>query len=343
MPKSAQQISVLAGKMHTGIVEVGTSVGITVVTAPQMLADCTAFTDAEGAFNASRQALQGAYDLFHPAESALSDWLGVVRTVLAGRFGQRWSADWAAAGFVNASTSIPAQITDRLGLAQALIVFFTENPSYEVASMNVTAAYGLTLLTAATTTQAGVATADQNLRDADRARTLARNTLLGDMRGLVKNLQAKLGPDDPRWLAFGLQMPATRVTPAQPTGLVVTLDGSSALLVSCDPTALASRYRFRMRQVGPGFTYELVASTVEPMARIRPVAPGITVEIIVQAVNDDLQSVPSDSVLITMPPVAAQPVEAQATEATPLAATVPNGNGNGSAKGNGSRSLTRVS
>lgn len=35
------------------------------------------------------------------------------------------------------------------------------------------------------------------------------------MRTLIKNLQGKLAKDDPRWLVFGLQMPAANATPGQ--------------------------------------------------------------------------------------------------------------------------------
>ncbi len=81
---------------------------------------------------------------------------------------------------------------------------------------------------------------------------------------------------------------------------------------------------------------------------INPVPPGATVEIIVQAVNDNLQSIPSDPVGITIPPAiaaAAAPLEAEVRAAAEIPAVIPP-NGNGSGNGgtsNGRRSVTRAS
>ena len=95
LPRTAKRISTLSGKMRTGIVSDGASVGVTVVTANQMRDDRIGFNGAETTFNAGRKSLSTVYRTFHTAERNLADWLGVVRTVLAGSFGQRWSTQWA--------------------------------------------------------------------------------------------------------------------------------------------------------------------------------------------------------------------------------------------------------
>ena len=350
-PRSAKAISNSAGQMAAGIDQVGASVPVTVITKPQMLANRMAFNTAETQFNAGRKALRNAYTASHTAETGLYDWLGSAKAVLVSSFGQRWSADWAAAGFVNHSTAIPNTMGDRLGLAEDIVEFLTDNPTYEVTSLDVTAIFGQGVCDAAVAGQEGVSTAEQNRDALDLTRQAARTTVLGGMRGLIKNLEAKLGPQDARWLAFGLQKPGARVTPAKPTGLSVILTGVETAQATCDATPLATRYRFRMRQVGPGFTYQLVASTTELLANIQ-VAPGTMVEIIVQAVNDNLQSVPSEPFVLTVPAAVEAPVaEAKPAVAAPLffepapsVATQPgsNGNGKGKTNGNGSRPVARL-
>ncbi len=133
--------------------------------------------------------------------------------------------------------------------------FLTQNPGYEVASLDVTAAYGDTTHGAAVAAKGAVSDAEQDLRNRDTARRTARVTILGGMRGLIKNLEAKLSAHDPRWMAFGLAMPASRVTPAKPTGLVVSLNGTDGLLATCIAPSQATRFHWRMRQVGPGYVF----------------------------------------------------------------------------------------
>ncbi len=315
-----------------------------------MLANRGAVSTAENLFNAGRLTLSRTSQA---AEVGLYDWLGSAKAVLAASFGLSWSTDWAAAGFVNNSTAIPANHDDRIGLAEDIVEFLTANPTYEVSSVDVTAACGTTIYEAAVAGQKAVTDAEQARDALELSRQAARATVLGGMRGLMKNLEAKLGPMDARWLAFGLDKPGARVTPAKPTGLTLTLLEDDSLQVSCDAMPLASRYRFRLRVVGPGNVFYLAASKVDPLAIIQPVPLGETVEIIVQAVNDNLQSVASDPVAIVIPPIAAQVAEVKAAavpggaELVTITATAPNGNGkanaNGNGHGNGSRPALRAS
>ena len=95
----------------------------------------------------------------------------------------------------------------------------------------------------------------------------------------------------PRWLAFGLQMPATITTPGKPVNVTAMVDDTGTIIVQCDAMPLATRYRWRMLVVGVEVTYRLVARSVDPMGMITGVMPGQTAQIIVQAVNGDLQGV----------------------------------------------------
>jgi hypothetical protein len=344
LERTAKAISLAAAKMATGIDQVGPSVPVTAITAALMRSNRTAFNTAENAFNKGRKAVSDAYVTYHAADDAVSEWLAMTRSVLVASFGGRWSTDWAAAGFVNHTTRIPADIPARTALANSLAEFLGANPSYEVASLNVTADYGDSVYQNAMISQSGVETAEQRLVDLDTARGTARTTVVGGMRSLIKNLEGELKGNDPRWLNFGLSMPASRVTPAKPTGLALSLSGADAIQALCDAMPLATRYRWRMRTVGPGNTFQLVASTTEPLALITPVPVGTMVEIIVQAVNDGLQSVASDPVAITIPagesaaPNAAS-VPHEEAELAPLLAITPKTNGN--SNGNGKRASAR--
>ncbi len=127
-------------------------------------------------------------------------------------------------------------------------------------------------------------------------------------------------------------------------GLVGELGGvaqKQMIVVQCDRTPLATRYRGRMLIVGVETKYRLVFSGTDPMGSIAGVEPGVTVQIIMQAVNESSQSVASDPVIFTMPGTAAkaEPAAAAEEELAPLAAISSNGNGST----NGNRSSLAVS
>ena len=331
LPTNSGQLIGLATNMLAGITSLGTTLGITQITPASFESALDAFIAADGAFNAGRSARQTALDAWTAATGGLLDWLLVVRTVLAGRFGNRWSTEWAQAGFINASCAIPTRIEDQLGLALSLVGFFTANPTWQVTSMLVTGGQGTVLRNAALAAQQGVTQADLKQADASNVWTSAYDALTSLMRSLIKILEATIANDDPRWLAFGLQMPATNTTPGKPTGLTATVDETGAILVQCDAVPLARRYRWRMLVVGVQTDYQLAARSTDPMATIADVLPGQTVQFIVQAVNGALQGVASDPVALTLPQAVAKSAEPKAAapvERT-LVLTGSNGNGNG--------------
>lgn len=306
IPTSASEIIGLGTKMDQGLITYGTALKITQITAAQFEGELAAFIAANNGFNAARSARQSASDLFKPADEALSDWLQVTRNVLAARFGSRWSTEWAQAGFINSTTRVPTRIEGRLALALALFAFLTANPGYEVPSLAVTAGQAKALRDAAVSGQEQLATAEIALKDKGTTYDTAYVTLTDTMRSLVKILGATLENDDPRWLAFGLNMPATNTTPGQPTNLSAHLDDTGTIILQCDPVPLAMRFRWRGMLVGVESEYRLMARSTEPIGSVSGLLPGQKVQFIVQAVNGNLQGVPSEPVLFTVPPVVSQ-------------------------------------
>lgn len=87
----------LAVKMLAGLIALGTILGITQITPVSFGALLDAFQAALGVYNTARSSRQSVYNLFHSKETDLNDWLKVVRSVLAGRFGDHWNTMWAQA------------------------------------------------------------------------------------------------------------------------------------------------------------------------------------------------------------------------------------------------------
>ena len=324
--------------MYNGITTLGPTLKLTLVTAKGFNTDLTAFITQNDAFNAQRSARQAASDAFQAEIGHVYDWLLGVSNSLATAWGTRWSTQWAQAGFTNYTTAIPAKIEDRLGLVLAIVNFFTANPDYQAPSQNQTVAFGTALRTAALNAQTALAAATATLNSIGDAWNTAYATLLADMKALIKNLQVVLSDSDPRWLNFGLQMPASITTPGQPVNVSAHLDQTGAVIAQCDAVPLALRYRWRTMLVGQQQDYVLGASTTEPIGALGGFLPGQTVQIIVQAANGNLQGVASDPIQFTVPVLiavnAAQPAAAPAKATEPAHAA--NGNGNGHSNGNGS-------
>jgi hypothetical protein len=302
------------------------------------------FTARNDSFNEARSARQTDSDVYQTSVAAIYTWLLSARLALVPKLGKRWSTAWAQAGFINASTAIPAKVGDQLALIALLKTFFTKNPSYEAPGTGVTATQAGVLIKAKDDAQTDLNADEIALKDASDLWTQAYDPLADSARQLIKNLEAKLGKLDPRWLGFGLQMPGTITTPGKPTGLSVHLDDNGNLISQCDAEARATRYRWRGLIVGLETEYRLLASAKEPMASLRPILPGQTLQLIVQAVNENLQGVASDPILFTMQPLATtKPTVAELKAPAVAESPAPvRTNGNGIGHENGQRRSTRV-
>ncbi|HEY1769388.1 MAG TPA: hypothetical protein VGG02_03935 [Chthoniobacterales bacterium] len=330
----------IARQMAFGIVKVGASVPITLTTEDELETCCAALQAAESAVGVARVAKMEAYADSKPAAAAVAEFLTTARPIFASNFGNRWSASWAPVGWAGPSTMIPKTKDARLGLLDAMVNFLVKNPNYEVANSGVTALDGAAVYNYAVLTEEDVVEAIQGLQAVQEVRAAARAALLQVMRAVVKNLAAKLAPNDPRWLSFGLNEPATKLTPAKPTGLAAAFsEATGSAVLTCDAQPNVERWRFRGRIAGPGGPFDLMARSTEPLARTDRLQPGRTFEFTAQAVNGGSQSVPSESIFFTVPGVGA--VWAQlpaAAGAGPVAleprargteAAKPNGNGDG--------------
>jgi hypothetical protein len=330
------QLNELGNNMESGLDLWAVPLKLTQITAAQIAAELAAYLPVDADFNAERTKRQGLSTQVQTAQNNLADWLAAVKTALSSSFGQRWSSDWIAVGFITPTLEIPDTRSQQATLGLGMVSFLTKNPSYESAKPNVTAAYGTALLKAVTDTKKALKDEEAAYNTLSTQWDTVYGALTGSMWSLIGILKHTLAADDPRWLDFGLPMPATPSTPGKPVGLVAQLNADGSIGVSCPAVPLATRYRWRMRYVGVQADYGLAARSVDPMAAISDVAPGQTVELIVQAVNGSLQGVASDPVLFTVSVVIAAPA---GTKAEPKASIAPEAkaatNGNGNGNGNG--------
>jgi hypothetical protein len=94
---------------------------------------------------------------------------------------------------------------------------------------------------------------DQADTDQESAKNLSKTTetaLRKRMRGCIDELISLLPADDPRWHAFGLNLPSDPDTPEQAGPLTVTSPFAHTLLVKWPRARRAERYRVLIMIVG---------------------------------------------------------------------------------------------
>lgn len=344
IPQTAGQIIGLATKMQNGLSQYGSQIPVSIITTTDFQTLLAAFIAQDTDFGEARSDWQKASDTYQADMVAVFDWLMSARGMLTSHWGQRWSTVWAQAGFVNNSTAVPKRVDDRLKLMLSLASFLTKNTNYEVPVLSLTAAQATLLRNNAVASQQVVAAKEVILGTLGQTRDAAQVALVAAMRSVVRNLDSKLGPDDPRWDAFGLNRPAANTTPGQPVDVIAHADGTGAIVAQCAEVPLATRYRWRTRLVGEQPDYKLAASTPGPIGALTGYLPGQTVEIIVQAVNVTQQGVASEPITFTLPPT--QAAESNAPQqgraegnvghgSFGTAKVIAAGNGNGHGHGNG--------
>ena len=237
----------------------------------------------------------------------LSD--GAVKTLLSGYHdvlerihGKKFNAGWAAAGF-SQSPRVPGNHGERQNLLAAMRSYLAANPSYEASlpqvggtPLEVTAAaaqaLGATFQAAfdLVTTRAADQELCKNLRDADF------RALFGEVSGMTTELRGLLPEDDPRWEAFGLNIPA-HPNPPQPVA-VLTLKavGTGRELLEWDPAVRATYYRLFLKIHGVDTDFQFIKRDVDLDHTFTNLTPGTTISAYVIAANPGGEAVASPTV-----------------------------------------------
>ena len=128
LPTNSGQLIGLGTQMLAGLSSLGTILKITQITPAPFQKALIAFVNADSGFNAARSAKQTTSDSQTEAIGTLVEWLTTARNVLAGRFGNRWSTEWAQAGFATPSVALPTRIVEQLALVLSIAKLLRRKP-----------------------------------------------------------------------------------------------------------------------------------------------------------------------------------------------------------------------
>jgi hypothetical protein len=141
------------------------------------------------------------------ADEDLTTWLTKARLVVMLARGEKWSERWIETGFAHRVTNVPKRLDTRIRLARKLVVFLALHPEYGVPFADVTAVRGRFIYERTVQARAALDLAMGSSTMKKRLRNAAKRVLRRTMYQIIRTLDSTIVPNDPRWLAFGLNQP----------------------------------------------------------------------------------------------------------------------------------------
>jgi hypothetical protein len=224
--------------------------------------------------------------------------IGTLKLVL----GNQWNSAWNEAGFTGGSLGVSG---NPLVMLQQLGAYYEANPTREVADVNGIACTAVACNAAATAVSAAESASNNANTKAGTAQANLRAGLTNGRNrgsGLLTELTQLLDASDPRWLAFGFDMPGHPAGPDVPANVTVTPGGpgSHILFIHWSDARRADGYRATVTDPATG-TVLAEQLTQDAEVAIANLTGGATVNITVSARNATGESQPSAPVTAIVP------------------------------------------
>ncbi len=299
VPNKYDLLVALAEDAADGAATHESAIGLLQNTEARIRTDLNALESAQQTFQTARTTSRALTSAQRTADANGKAFIDAAKGVLAPVLGKQWSTAWVATGFIT-SLEVPGKLAARQTLLAALRDYLTANPANENSQLNVTAAQATALHTALSDARSAVNGGLVDRGQKRSARDLAQRALKSRLGGLVEELGRLLGPNDQRWLAFGLNMPGGETTPDAPSDLVLTLGGPGEVLVDWDDVANADHYRVFKQEVGVDADFVHVGSPDDSDFTIDGLTGGNVLRVKVSAVSGSLEGPTSDVAEITV-------------------------------------------
>ncbi len=225
--------------------------------------------------------------------------IGRCRLRLTALFGTGYNVHWGAAGFHDGSTMVPEVFAKRLVLLGSLKGYFELKPEHQSTDMGATAVICHDTFEALSDARSAVNFNKSALRTAVMAKNKALKKLRKSWRGLIRELWILLPADDPRWLRFGLKLPARLPMPEPVEQVTLQATGKGNVFVQWPPAPHAKRYRVQMKPMGAK-DFNAAATVSDPQALLKNLHPGDFIEIRVIAANKKGEASPSPASLVVV-------------------------------------------
>ncbi len=281
-----------------GLTQFEEVLGIVHVPKIKMETDLLALITSNTVFQNGRLLLNDRREELRNATRLGRELIMITRDMFKPRFGAEFSINWIVLGF-KMDLKTPDAPEDVKVFLRAIHAYLTANPAFEMAALGITAANAQAKLDALNAAEIAF-----NLQDSAQGglrdnRDASLETLYGTVRALIGELNLKLGSLDPRWKAFGLNIPGADETPEAPLNVKATLIGPTAAAVKWDASPRAQYYRVWMKVHGSAGDYVAVGSPADLDFTIENLPMNSMVDIVVSAVNTGGESSVSEVITIT--------------------------------------------
>lgn len=227
------------------------------------------------------------------------EYMIIVRGALIPALGKDPSDLWALAGFPSKSHALPRSATEMEPRLETMEKFFTDNPAYEVAAWNVTAAEVDVQYNKIVNAREAVREAQANVTGKIALRREAEAEMYATLGDLRKELSRLIEPMDVIWKTFGFNLPGASATPDAPQNLVVMLIGNNEVSLKWKAAPRAEYYRVWKRVLGVEDEFVAVGSPADVDFTLQNLPSTSQVELAVSAVNNGGESPKSAIVKVT--------------------------------------------
>ncbi|MDB6023875.1 MAG: hypothetical protein JWM68_98 [Verrucomicrobiales bacterium] len=299
MPIAQSKNGVLAQSIsaENGAAEHEVSLNIKHKTAAVLLAIRLAAISAINLYEVGKQVLRSRKAALDAAYLQVRIFVMLARDILKPIFGNLYHEGWDVTGFTGALAA-PENVDDLLVLLLALKDFFTANPTLEFAEREVTAAQAQLLYNALNAANAAVNSQEATVGALKEVRDVKLELVGKSLRDLINELAALMGPLDPRWKAFGFNMPGAEETPDAVEGVIVALIGPTTAALKWPAPARAAFYHVFRRILGVDADWVLIGSPADIDFNIENLPANAHVDIAVSAVNAGGEGARSETVTI---------------------------------------------
>lgn len=289
-PDDDAVLKALAEDLADGCHDHEVTIGIKQNTETAMRAAITAFDGAKMARGTAEDLLDQNYDALQAADTSGAAVLRNCKLRLVKLFGSHYNPQWQTAGWPSGTTAIPDSQDGRFSLLGSLKAYFTATPASESADMEATAVICGNAHTAISNARQAVNAGEAALVSAKEAeRTMVRTLRRARVRGLIDELATLIAEDDPRWEAFGLNIPANPSAPEGIASLTVTPQAGGKLhLLWSYATRMTGTRLLTKRMSGAEIDDEFVnAGTADGLEKtLAGFVAGVTVQVKVVPYND---------------------------------------------------------
>jgi len=289
IPKSYPSLIVQLGEAFVGAENIGAAIPLLINTAALIGTDRTALMTAQTDFRAARGAIPALSTARKGAVDAAYVFCQKSRDVLYTYLGRTFTEAWLAAGWVD-TLEIPQSFDGLYDLTYTLTAYFTAHGDQENEELGVTSAAAQVAFNSLSATNTAVITAELLAATKRDVRDVALTAVRKRLSGLCKELSQRLEPLDPRWRAFGFNMPGAATVPAVPEQVVVTPLPLARLQIACDPSPNATSYRFYTQRLIVDPEPILAGSSAEPLFVTEPLSEGQVYQVYVSATNEGAES-----------------------------------------------------